>query len=350
MPKGLFKTAKPKPADLVRALRGCLSNLERDARVEKTQEECNKLLREVKTALFGEGDMEPVPETVYCLTQEALKDEFLRVLILSIPRLDLEGRINSSRILAGLQRQKVDGDFPVVRYLEMSPGILDFLVAIYERTELALISGTILRECIRSKRLASYLLYSQSDLERFFSYVDVANFDVASDAFATFEELLTRHEEMVAQFLQVKHTWFFERFNNLLQSKYITKRQAIQLLRRMLQIPANDAVKQRYVSDANNLMIIMNLFREASKSINTEAFHVFRAFVANENKPPEIASILYSNRDKLLSFFSSFVASDDPRFDEDKAEVLSEIRKWPERIITAPLAPAAVPRAASAVV
>ena len=35
----------------------------------------------------------------------------------------------------------------------------------------------------------------------FFEKVEVTNFEVASDAFATFKDLLTRHKALVARFL-----------------------------------------------------------------------------------------------------------------------------------------------------
>jgi calcium binding protein 39 len=37
---------------------------------------------------------------------------------------------------------------------------------------------------------------------KFFEYVDVSTFDVASDAFATFKDLLSRHKSLVAGFLE----------------------------------------------------------------------------------------------------------------------------------------------------
>lgn len=36
---------------------------------------------------------------------------------------------------------------------------------------------------------------------QFFEKVEVTNFEVASDAFATFKDLLTRHKALVARFL-----------------------------------------------------------------------------------------------------------------------------------------------------
>ncbi|XP_075081740.1 putative MO25-like protein At5g47540 [Nicotiana tabacum] len=67
----------------------------------------------------------------------------------------------------------------------------------------------------------------------------------------------------------------------------------------------------RCVSSRDNLRILMNLLRESSKSIQIEAFHVFKLFAANQNKPPDIVSILVASRSKLLRLFADFKTDKD---------------------------------------
>ena len=69
----------------------------------------------------------------------------------------------------------------------------------YEHQEVALNCGTMLRECIRFEALAKIVLHSPHFFD-FFKYVEVSTFDIASDAFATFKELLTRHKMLAADF------------------------------------------------------------------------------------------------------------------------------------------------------
>ncbi|GJW60231.1 putative MO25-like protein [Tanacetum coccineum] len=76
------------------------------------------------------------------------------------------------------------------------------------------------------------------------------------------------------------------------------------LLGDMLLDRSNSAVMTRYASSRDNLRILMNL--ESSKSIQIEAFHVFKLFAANQNKPAGIVSILVANRSKLLRLFADF--------------------------------------------
>lgn len=55
-----------------------------------------------------------------------------------------------------------------------------------------------------------------------------------------------------------------------------------------------------------NLKMMMNLLRDKSRNIQFEAFHVFKVFVANPKKPPQIEAILKRNKEKLLAFLKGF--------------------------------------------
>ncbi|KAK3148246.1 hypothetical protein QOZ80_3BG0292600 [Eleusine coracana subsp. coracana] len=121
---------------------------------------------------------------------------------------------------------------------------------------------------------------------------------------------------------------FFAEFNSKLlsSSNYIIRRQAIQLLGDILLERSNAEVMVRYVSTKEHLMILMNLLREQSKAVQVEAFHVFKLFVANKKRPPEINGILRANRKKLLRFLGDFTLDkEDKKFEADKAKVVSDI-------------------------
>jgi calcium binding protein 39 len=69
---------------------------------------------------------------------------------------------------------------------------------------------------------------------------------------------------------------------------------------------SNFNVMTRYISNPDNLKLMMNMLREKSKNIQFEAFHVFKVFVANPNKPKPISEILLRNRDRLVEFLTDF--------------------------------------------
>jgi len=77
----------------------------------------------------------------------------------------------------------------------------------YEDPEIALSCGTMLRECIRYEVLAKIILFSE-DFFKFFEYVEMSTFDIASDAFATFKVLVN--------ILQVSALLLLPFFNNQL--------------------------------------------------------------------------------------------------------------------------------------
>lgn len=110
---------------------------------------------------------------------------------------------------------------------------LHFLCS-YEHQEIALNCGTMLRECARYEALAKIMLHSD-EFFNFFRYVEVSTFDIASDAFSTFKELLTRHKILCAEFLEQNYDKVFDHYQHLLNSEnYVTRRQSLKLLGELL--------------------------------------------------------------------------------------------------------------------
>ncbi|XP_047939443.1 putative MO25-like protein At5g47540 [Salvia hispanica] len=331
--KSLFKSKPRTPADLVRQTRDLLIFADlgapdtKESKRDEKMLELSKLMRELKQVLYGDSESEPVAEACTQLTQEFFREDTLRLLITCLPKLNLETRKDATQVVANLQRQQVQSKLIACDYLEKNIDLMDVLIAGYENTELALHYGAMLRECIRHQIVAKYVLESEH-MKNFFDFIQLPNFDIASDAAATFKELLTRHKSTVAEFLSKNYDWFFAEYNSkLLEStNYITRRQAVKLLGDILLDRSNSAAMTRYVSSRENLRILMNLLRESSKSIQIEAFHVFKLFAANQNKPPDIVSILVTNKSKLLRLFADFkTEKEDVQFEADKAQVVKEI-------------------------
>ncbi|XP_019183182.1 PREDICTED: putative MO25-like protein At5g47540 [Ipomoea nil] len=290
--------------------------------------EIDALMHDMKSMLYG--NVESVPagdETCAQLTQEFFKHDTLRLIINCLPKLNLEARKDAAQVVANLQSQPVNSCLIASDYLADNLDILDHLIVGYEDSSLALHYGSMLKKCIRHQVVARYVLKPEH-LKRFFGYVQLPEFDVAADATSTFEELLTRHKSTVAEFLSENYDWFFTEFNSqLLESQnYITRRQAVKLLGEILLDRSNCSVMVRYVSSLDNMVILMNLLRESSKSIQIDAFHVFKLFVANKNRPSEIASVLANNKNKLLRLLEVLKTDkEDDIFEADKVEIIKEI-------------------------
>ncbi|KAJ9146952.1 hypothetical protein P3X46_029164 [Hevea brasiliensis] len=330
--KGLFKSKPRTPVEVVHQTRELLiyadKNMEtRERKREEKMSELSKLILEMRTVLFGNGQNEPNSDACAQLTQEFFKENTFHLLIICLPKLDLGTRQNATHVIANLQRQRVNGRMTASEFMENNLDFMDILLPGYLDGDIALTYGAISRECIRHQSVARYVLESEH-MKKFFNYIQIPNFDIASDAQATFKELLTRHKSTVAEFLSKNYDWFFQEYNSqLLEStNYITRRHAVKLLGDMLLERSNSAVMIRYVSSLDNMRILMNLFRDSKKTIQLETFHVFKLFIANQSKPPEIISVLVTNKSKLLRFFGDFnIDKDDEQFEADKAEVIREI-------------------------
>lgn len=329
--KGLFKSKPLTPVELIHHIRQLLTYTcpNPDVREAKRQDkvrELTRLIHEMKIVLYGDDMSEPHVEASAKLTQEFFKEDILRLLIVYLPNLDPGSRQDITHVVANLQRQRVHGRYIAAEYLEQNTDILDMLIPGYDDPETAISFGAILRDCIRHQVVAKYILESDH-MKTFFHYQHDPNFDISSDAAATFKELLTRHKSTVAEYLNKNYDWFFMEYNALLESSnYITRRNAIKLLGAMLLDRSNTAVMVRYVSSLENMRILMNLLRDSNKTIQLQAFHVFKLFPANQNKPQDIVNVLVANRSKLLRFFSDFTFEKaDEQFEADKAQVMKEI-------------------------
>ncbi|VFQ70208.1 unnamed protein product [Cuscuta campestris] len=233
--------------------------------------EVDTLIREMKSILYGSSDSEPAAEACAQLTQEFFKGNTLRLIVHCLPKLNLEARKDATQVVANLQRQPVNSRLIASDYLEANLDIVDHLVSGYEDSGLALHYGAMLRECIRHQVVASHILKS-GQVRNFFGYMQLPEFDVAADAATTFKELLTRHKSTVAEFLSGNNNW------------------------------------------------------ESSKPIQLDAFHVFKLFVANTNRPPGITSVLANNKEKLLRLFAGLrMDKDDELFESDKTQIMKEI-------------------------
>ncbi|XP_059823860.1 calcium-binding protein 39-like isoform X2 [Hypanus sabinus] len=305
----LFKSHKS-PADIVRNLKENMAMLEKqhisDKKAEKASEEVSKCLLTMKETLCGTNDKEPQTETVAQLAQELYNSGLLISLIAHLQLIDFEGKKDVTQIFNNILRRQIGMRTPTVEYVCSHEHILFMLLKGYETPEVALNCGIMLRECIRHEPLAKIILYSEH-FRDFFRYVEMSTFDIASDAFATFKDLLTRHKVTCGQFLEQNYDL---------------------LIGELLLDAHNFTVMTKYISKPENLKLMMNLLRDQSRNIQFEAFHVFKVFVANPNKTQPILDILLKNQTKLIEFLSQFQAdrTDDDQFNDEKSYLIKQIR------------------------
>lgn len=217
--------------------------------------------------------------------------------------------------------------------------------------DVALHCGGLYRSTLRHVPLYRQLVTSTRRVQSYVfpfmdTYVHSPNFDVASDAMESLKLVLTggndltndeeSHQamaELASEFLTRDYEAIFdERFNPKLlseeKSNYMTRRMALQILSTALLTRSNYNIMIRYIASKSNLMMIMLLLRDTSPHITLDAFHVFKIFVANPNKPPEILKILSDNKVKLCKYLETLHKdreATDTQFRDEKALVISTI-------------------------
>lgn len=327
----LFRKNPKSPQEVCKALKDALTALERgDKKAEKAQEDTSKSLTQIKTMLYGTSDSEPQADIVLTqLAHEFYNTNMLLLLILNLHRIDFEGKKDVAQIFNNILRRQIGIRSPTVEHICTKPEILFTLMKGYEHQDIALHCGTMLRECTRHEALARIML-NHDDFYNFFKYVEVSTFDIASDAFSTFKELLTKHKMLCAEFLEANYDRVFSQYEKLLNSdNYVTRRQSLKLLGELLLDRHNFSVMKRYISNPDNLKLMMIMLKEKSRNIQFEAFHVFKVFVANPDKPRPILEILLRNQDKLVEFLTRFHTdrSEDEQFNDEKAYLIKQIKE-----------------------
>jgi calcium binding protein 39 len=329
-----FGRSQKSPQEVVKSLKDALVYLSRsenkdDKRHIKALEEVSQQLSQVKSMLCGTGDTEPQAEVTAQLAQEVYNSGLLELLISNLAKIDFEGRKDVAQIFNNLLRRQIGTRSPTVDHILLRREILNALLAGYDSQEVALNCGIMLRECFRHEELAKIVLYSDA-FYKFFDYVELSTFDIASDAFSTFKDLLTKHKMLSAEFLENNYDKVFQYYQRLLNSEnYVTRRQALKLLGELLLDRHNFTIMTRYISNPDNLKLMMNMLKVKSRNIQFEAFHVFKVFVANPNKPRPIQEILLRNREKLVEFLSTFHndRSEDDQFNDEKAYLIKQIKE-----------------------
>ncbi|KAH8921808.1 Mo25-like protein [Atractiella rhizophila] len=328
-----FKSKVKTPSELVRLIKDNLSRLDLNgsANVEvrkKTVEDISKHLYQVKVVLYGDGDQEVDPNTVSQLAIEIYSADLLGLLVINLWKLEFEARKDVCQIFNILLRRQIGTRLPTVDYLATKEDVIFSLLRGYENPEIALNTGLILRELLRHEQLARVLLYSEQ-FYLFFGYIEQTTFGIACDAMANFKDTLTKHKPIVAEYLEKNYDRFFTAYNALVQSNnYVTKRQSLKLLGEILLDRSNFTIMTKYIAEEDNLKMMMNLLRDKSKNIQFEAFHVFKVFVANPKKPPQIEAILRRNKEKLIGFLQNFHNDkEDEQFSDEKAFLLNQIQK-----------------------
>ncbi|CAL52898.1 Armadillo-type fold [Ostreococcus tauri] len=322
----MFKRART-PEELATKCTDALDKLRRDRANEEQLERVRKYLTEMRTILLSPD----VSTQSRALVKAASKVSLATQLVEHLRNLPFETRKDAATVFNCLIRTEVDGQEVVVEELSDSPELLEVIATGYEVTDAALTYGAILRDLCRNQTLVRKILYAES-FWKLFEYMQLQTFEIASDAMATFREALTRHKDIAAEFLMANYDRFFKEYTELLEKgNYVTRRQSLKLLGELLLDSANVQVMLKYVAEVENMCFMMNLLRDESKSIQFEAFHIFKVFVANPEKPAMVSTILTKNKAKLITYLQDFQTTrEDESFHSERTMLLELLADLPD--------------------
>mmetsp|Transcript_47653 Transcript_47653/g.134271 ORF Transcript_47653/g.134271 Transcript_47653/m.134271 type:complete len:432 (+) Transcript_47653:103-1398(+) len=305
--------------------------------------------------------------TMQALTGDGLK-HLMPKLIEFLPRLSFESRKHVATVfnyllVCGFEGSDRDLYKPIMAsfsdYVEKNFDLIltnivkGYDCSIHGVTDVGLHCGAMYRSCLKHVNLYRELVSTTERVERYIlplldKYVHVPNFDISSCAmeslrlvftagsdgsFVSDESAQRQMAELAASFLTRDYEMIWdERFNPKLmsdQSNYMTKRVALQILSTVLLTRSNYAIMIKYVNSRKNLILVMHLLRDTSPHITLDAFHVFKVFVANPNKIPEVTKILKDNSPKLCAYLETLhydKEASDTQFRDEKALIIATLR------------------------
>lgn len=350
------------PAELARSLKDLIPKLSDDGSPPKVEEEVARTMSQMKVIVQGTQEQESNPDEVHKLIHAIIQEDLLYDISKSVRLLPFEARKDTQILFSHILRFKPQnaaaGDPSAISYLVLQrPEIIVELCRGYNHQQSAMPCGQILRQALAYDTIAAVILYDESQpgeravqlkevdvgkrqtgkgtFWNFFSWINKGSFEVSADAFTTFRDILTKHKQLVSQYLATNYELFFTQFYNsvlLLSQSYVTKRQSIKLLGELLLDRSNYVVMTQYVASGDNLKLTMNLLKDDRKMVQYEAFHVFKVFVANPNKSDEVRRLLIKNRSRLLRFLPNFLEgrTDDDQFLDEKSFLVRQIELLPE--------------------
>lgn len=283
-----------------------------------------------KDVVEGSSPGDAVASDVEELLTEFLSADLPALMVGNMVQLEFEVRKNVIRLFSVLLRlnHMPSADHQVLEYVRTHPSFFSLLIDGYANHEIATHCGMMLRSCARRQQLVEVFWSTPDFVHRLHRYTRHESFDISSDAFSTLHDFLLIHKEQSSTHLDENFLEFFTQYNALLQGDdYVTQRQALKLLSEILLDLCFQKVMLRYIGDEHFLQIHMNLLRGDSKAMQFEAFHVFKIFVANPQKPPRIAQILFKNKERLVNRLEAIKANKpDKNFAEDMKTVIEKLQ------------------------
>lgn len=246
---------------------------------------------------------EPTSEALTILN-EIIQTNFFLTVINRFPYLQVDLRKQLTLIFSAAINIQQGRSYPLVIWINNNISILDLLLNYYSKETLSINSGEMLRICAHHASLASQLLLPER-LEKLTSYFDVTEFDISSDSFTTFKELLLNSpisQEWIPHHYQYVVDTLHGTINEI---NYASTIQSLKLIGDLLLM--FEFFRDKYLNDEKCLAKIMQTMSSQYHGISIEAYHIFKLFVANDPKTEIIIKILKQNGRMLIDFIKEIL-------------------------------------------
>ena len=291
-------------------------------------EENSKIINQIKAIMLGDEEHSAGSEATCQMFNEFYMNDLLFLTLSSLPIIDFETRKDVSNVIIALVKKQFGSRFTTIDFICSHLYILEYLLTSYEKGEIAINCGMILRECFKFDPLVQ-ATFQNEKFWNLFSYAKISEFNISSDAFASLCDLLIRNKALSCAFIMKNYEKFIMEFGLLLDNdNYILKRQSLKLINELIADRSCYDFMIQYVSSASNLKLIMNCLKDKSKNIQFEAYHIFKLFAFNPEKPEQVNSILFKNKEKLVEFLDSFTLEkgENDEFAMEKQSLVQEIQ------------------------
>jgi len=295
-----------------RKIRACLSNSEKS---KNLQEKLNKYLCNLRNGLNSDQ---------FAVAKECVDTDFFYFIIPKLELLDFDNQTELTTIFCGLMNREISGHKVTVERFCTSSELTDLLIKGSASSSTYLPCGKMLRECIHYPQFVS-IIFNSKTVWDLFSIALSEDFDLSSSGFASMKLLFTTKE--ASDFFLNNQKEFFKNYRELIQTNnYVAKRESLHLLGDILLDKANYNVMSAFVRSSTNLKVVMNILIEKSKSVQFEAFHIFKLFLANPKKTDLVLEIFKRNKEQLLLYINNFhPKEEDEQLEQEKEYLIQKL-------------------------
>ena len=289
-------------------------------KIYELQEILSKIIEIFNSKEFKRDDLPNI------LNTKLYRDHTIESIIKLMPLFDHYTNNLVSSFLQFSEREFAGTKTNLPNYLIQHEQALSTLFSYIDDQNLFSISNIIIRECLSEESFLVYL-YEHHYVSSFLRFLNGDNFELLTSAFKTFEMMLMTNKEISSQFILNDYDIFALEMKVLLASpNYITQMIILPLITNFITAEPCRAILMNFVSDADNMCLIMPHLGSKSKKVRLSAYYLFKLFVINPRRNQNIRKILRKNKDKLTRIIRRLsFPDDDEELNEERITVIQNL-------------------------